>query len=100
MTKTIVPLPLLHLFLLVSTTITFTGTATASSSAAYPSVPTDCTLSTAGDEKLVPIRREVYGGGNIFDISHRYTANMPSWGSNDGLGQFLWLPVSMKNGNQ
>ncbi|OMO74008.1 hypothetical protein CCACVL1_17013 [Corchorus capsularis] len=51
-----VPLPLLHLFLLLSTAITATA-----SNSAYPSVPTDCTLSTAGDEKLVPIRREVYG---------------------------------------
>ncbi|OMO63289.1 putative cyclase protein [Corchorus olitorius] len=93
MTKTMSPLPLLHLFLLVSTAITATA-----SSSAYPSVPTDCTLST-GDEKLIPIRREVYGDGRIFDISHRYTTNMPSWGSNDGIGQFLWLPASMKNGS-
>ncbi|XVF01315.1 hypothetical protein REPUB_Repub04eG0077300 [Reevesia pubescens] len=95
MTKSMNPLPLIHLFLLLSTTITITATA---STSAYPSVPTDCTVST-GDEKLVPVRREVYGDGRIFDISHRYTTNMPSWGSNDGLGQFLWLPASMKNGS-
>ncbi|XWS54755.1 hypothetical protein CRYUN_Cryun10bG0116200 [Craigia yunnanensis] len=91
MTKTMTPL--LLLILLLSTTITATA-----STSAYPSVPTDCTVST-GDEKLVPVRREVYGDGRIFDISHRYTADMLSWGSNDGLGQFLWLPASMKNGS-
>ncbi|XP_022762355.1 uncharacterized protein LOC111308299 isoform X2 [Durio zibethinus] len=93
MTKIMTRLPLLHLFLLLSTT--FTATA---SSSAYPSVPTDCTVST-GDEKLVPVRREVYDDGRIFDISHRYTPDIPSWGNNDGLGQFLWLPASMKNGS-
>ena len=24
---------------------------------------------------------------------------MPAWDSEDGLGQFLWLPASMKNGS-
>ncbi|XVF67523.1 hypothetical protein PTKIN_Ptkin10aG0128200 [Pterospermum kingtungense] len=84
MTKTMIPL---LLFLLLSTTIT-----------AYPSLPTDCTVSQGG-EKLVPVRREVYDDGRIFDISHRYTADLPSWESKDGLGQFLWLPASMKNGS-
>ncbi|KAL8129208.1 hypothetical protein V2J09_018363 [Rumex salicifolius] len=50
-------------------------------------------------ETLVPTRREVYGEGRIYDISHRYTADMPSWDSDEGLGQFLWLPNSMKNGS-
>lgn len=44
-------------------------------------------------------RREVHGNDRIFDISHKYSPNMPSWGSNDGLGQFLWLRKSMKNGS-
>ncbi|KAL5707066.1 Cyclase-like protein 2 [Ranunculus cassubicifolius] len=48
---------------------------------------------------LIPIRKEVYGNGRIFDISHRYTENLPSWGTTQGLGQFLWLPASMKNGS-
>ncbi|XP_075494452.1 cyclase-like protein 2 [Primulina tabacum] len=48
---------------------------------------------------LVPIRREVYGGGRIIDISHRYHPDMPSWESPDGVGQYLWLPKSMKNGS-
>ncbi|XP_039027012.1 cyclase-like protein 2 isoform X2 [Hibiscus syriacus] len=90
MTKTMSS-PLLLLLLSIAITI-------AAATSAYPSVPTDCTLSLA-DDKLVPVRREVYGGGRIFDISHRYTVDMPSWGSDDGLGEFLWLPASMKNGS-
>jgi len=50
-------------------------------------------------DDLVPVRREVYDSGRIFDISHRYHSDMPSWGSEDGLGQFLSLPASMKNGS-
>lgn len=53
----------------------------------------------AANDDLIPLRREVYGGGRIFDISHRYRSDMPSWGSDSGLGQFLWLPESMKNGS-
>ncbi|KAJ1402902.1 hypothetical protein SESBI_27739 [Sesbania bispinosa] len=52
-----------------------------------------------GDDNLVPPRREVYDNGRIFDISHRYHPDMPEWESNDGIGQFLWLPKSMKNGS-
>ncbi|KAE8667877.1 Cyclase family protein [Hibiscus syriacus] len=84
--------PLIFLLLL---SIAVTNTAADS---AYPSVPTDCTLYPA-DVTPVPVPREVYGGGIIFDISHRYTVDMPSWGSNDGLGEFLWIPASMKNGS-
>ncbi|KAK9025304.1 hypothetical protein V6N11_038173 [Hibiscus sabdariffa] len=83
------------LLLLLSTAITVAAVA---STSAYPSVPTDCTVSPVDDE-LVPVRREVYGGGRIFDISHRYAIDMPSFWSTDGLGQFLWLPYSMKNGS-
>ncbi|KZV41178.1 Cyclase family protein isoform 1 [Dorcoceras hygrometricum] len=50
-------------------------------------------------ENLVPVRREVYGGGRIIDISHRYHPDMPSWESTDGVGQFTWLQKSMKNGS-
>lgn len=67
----------------------------AASDAAYP--PPYGLGST--EEDLVPVRREVYGGGRIIDISHRYHPDMPSWESNDGVGQFLWLPKSMKNGS-
>jgi hypothetical protein len=72
-----------------------------SSTTAYPSVPgtetTDCSVS--GTDELIPVRREVYDGGRIIDISHRYTPDMPSFDSSDGIGQFLWLPKSMKNGS-
>ncbi|XP_050209963.1 cyclase-like protein 2 [Mercurialis annua] len=81
-------------FLLLLTTISAT-------TPAYPTIPgTEETTATASDQhNLNPVRREVYGDGRIFDISHRYTTNMPSWGSDDGLGQFLSLPASMKNGS-
>ncbi|KAK4477014.1 hypothetical protein RD792_016216 [Penstemon davidsonii] len=77
----------------------------ANSDAAYPppygleesSFTTTASAAVADD--LVPIRREVYGGGRIIDISHRLHSEMPSWESSDGLGQFLWLPASMKNGS-
>ncbi|KAE9447144.1 hypothetical protein C3L33_20941, partial [Rhododendron williamsianum] len=70
---------------------------------AYPSAYGDdnspaCNPTTGGDD-LIPVRREVYDDGRIFDISHRYTPDMPKWCSEDGIGQFLWLPASMKNGS-
>ncbi|KAK3017067.1 hypothetical protein RJ639_006998 [Escallonia herrerae] len=81
-------------------TATATATATATSDA-YPSpYATDATAcNPSATDDLVPVRREVYDVGRIFDISHRYNPNMPSWESEDGLGQFLWLPKSMKNGS-
>ncbi|CAH9125774.1 unnamed protein product [Cuscuta epithymum] len=54
---------------------------------------------SAPSDNLVPVRREVHGGGRIFDITHTLRPDMPSWGSEEGLGQFLWLPQSMKNGS-
>lgn len=47
----------------------------------------------------VPKRREVYGNGKIYDITHRYMKDMPSWESKKGIGQFLWLIDSIKNGS-
>lgn len=75
----------------------------AAASTAYPSVPGldagDCGLT--GDETLlVPPRREVYDAGRIFDISHKYTPELPVWESKEGLAHFLWLAVSMKNGSR
>ncbi|KAI3690252.1 hypothetical protein L2E82_48231 [Cichorium intybus] len=68
---------------------------------AYPSpfiaAMTPCDLEDG--DGLSPIRREVYDQGRIIDISHRYHPDMPSWGSDDGLGEFLRLPASMKNGS-
>lgn len=46
------------------------------------------------------MRKEVYGNGRIFDITHRYILDMPTWDSEDGLGdEFLRLAISMKNGS-
>ncbi|KAK9097324.1 hypothetical protein Sjap_022821 [Stephania japonica] len=68
-----------------------------------PSPQETCRLMSGGEGEAealtVPIRREVYGDGRIFDISHRFREDMPSWGKEEGLGQFLWLPASMKNGS-
>ncbi|CAI9285003.1 unnamed protein product [Lactuca saligna] len=63
----------------------------------YTAAMTSCDLDEGG--RLSPIRREVYDEGRIIDISHRYHPDMPSWGSDDGLGEFLRLPASMKNGS-
>lgn len=57
-------------------------------------------VSGKGSDVPKPIRREVYEGGKIYDISHRYTAEIPAWESSEGLGkQFLRLAASMKNGS-
>uniref|UniRef100_A0A5B7AZE1 Arylformamidase n=1 Tax=Davidia involucrata TaxID=16924 RepID=A0A5B7AZE1_DAVIN len=93
---------LLRLLLTCAGLLTIFTLTLASSEAAYHSFfyggdTTACNPSTTDD--LIPVRREVYDDGRIFDISHRYNPYMPSWGSEDGLGQFLWLPASMKNGS-
>ncbi|WCJ17800.1 Cyclase family protein [Euphorbia peplus] len=93
------PKPFFPIILLISLIPSISTTV---SSAAYPTIPGTDDISdftNLRDDGSSPVRREVYGGGKIFDISHRYTTNMPSWGSDDGLGQFLWLPASMKNGS-
>ncbi|XP_052110721.1 cyclase-like protein 2 isoform X3 [Arachis duranensis] len=70
--------------------------------AAYPSIPGtdsgDCSIGS-GDNPLVPPRREVYDQGRIFDISHRYTTEMPLWESEEELGYLMWLTRSMRNGS-
>ncbi|XP_064955167.1 cyclase-like protein 3 isoform X1 [Musa acuminata AAA Group] len=53
----------------------------------------------SGEADLTVVRREEYDGGRILDITHVYHEYMPSWESDEGLGQFLWLPKSMKNGS-
>ncbi|KAB1212304.1 Kynurenine formamidase [Morella rubra] len=95
-------LVLLLLLLLLSAASQTISTLSTTTTDAYPSVPltetTECSISTNNDE-LIPVRREVYDGGRIIDITHRYTTEMPSFESADGIGQFLWLPKSMKNGS-
>ncbi|KAF1880759.1 hypothetical protein Lal_00011818 [Lupinus albus] len=76
----------------------------AAATTAYPSIPgTDtgeCSLAGVETNDLPPPpRREVYDNGRIFDISHKYVPEMPVFGSSEGLGNFLWLPKSMKNGS-
>ncbi|KAJ0228821.1 hypothetical protein HA466_0321630 [Hirschfeldia incana] len=66
---------------------------------AYPSIPTTFGVVKAPSDDLKPIRREVYGEGKIFDISHRYTQEMPVWESSDGVKPFLRLTTSIKNGS-
>jgi hypothetical protein len=95
-TKSMTSLLLLLLGLLLSLLSTVTA-----SSAAYPTIPgtTDTSVSTSQDSKLIPIRREVYGDGRIFDITHKYRSDLPSFAKENGLGKFLWLRESMKNGS-
>lgn len=87
-----------YLFLLPLAVFTSLTLTIATNDEAYPTTTPDCSLS---DElPIKPARREVYGGGRIFDISHRITVDLPSYDTEDGrLGQFLKLPVSMKNGS-
>ncbi|XP_022148862.1 uncharacterized protein LOC111017417 [Momordica charantia] len=55
---------------------------------------------SSSDGNLIPIRREVYGNGRIFDITHRYSPETPCWDYKEtGLGQFVWLIITMKNGS-
>ncbi|KAL9238315.1 hypothetical protein vseg_012750 [Gypsophila vaccaria] len=62
-------------------------------SAAYPAAlgGESCTL--AGE------RRETFDDGRIIDITHRITREMPNFGSELGLGEFVWLVKSKKNGS-
>jgi hypothetical protein len=64
---------------------------------AHPDEPPSC--SAAAAPVPLPERREVHGGGRILDITHYYREDMPSWESDAGIGQFLWLPASMRNGS-
>lgn len=69
------------------------------SSSAHPAY--DGARSCDVSDDLRPVRREEYGGGRIIDITHFYREDMPYGESmQDGLGQFLWLPMSMKNGSR
>uniref|UniRef100_A0A0E0EK71 Cyclase family protein n=2 Tax=Oryza meridionalis TaxID=40149 RepID=A0A0E0EK71_9ORYZ len=72
--------------------------ATPSAHPAYPNEPPSC--AAASTVVPVPERREAHGGGRILDITHYYREDMPSWESDGGVGQFLWLPASMRNGSR
>ncbi|XP_078438267.1 cyclase-like protein 3 [Wolffia australiana] len=64
----------------------------------YDQAAESCSAFPAGDV-AAPRRREVYDGGRIIDISHRFREDMPSFGSPDGVGELLSLPESIKNGS-
>ena len=40
-----------------------------------------------------------YGNGKIFDITHKITSELPTFDSKNGLGQFIRLVSSIKNGS-
>lgn len=73
------------------------------SSSAHPAYDDATSFGVAAtcDAKAEPtvLRREEFGGGRIVDITHHYRSDMPSWESDEGIGQFLWLPKSIKNGS-
>lgn len=82
----------------------FLASSATASTPAYPSIPgtesVDFSAVYGGDGDLIPPRREVYGNGRIYDITHNYSPDLPVADSDDGLGrQFLWLEASMKNGS-
>lgn len=78
--------------------IAISALALSSPSVAYPSGYGD-DLCAANDGDLVPIRREVYGNGRIFDITHKFTTDTPGGDPDEGIGEFLSLYISMKNGS-
>lgn len=61
---------------------------------AYPSGFGNCI--EVGD---APLRREAYDNGEIFDITHKFTPRTPVGDSTEGIGQFLTLLMSVKNGS-
>ncbi|KAJ9175263.1 hypothetical protein P3X46_013834 [Hevea brasiliensis] len=91
-----------HYFLLLLLFTLLHSITASSSDAAYPTVDDDCgcgASSTDDDLLLFPERNEVYGNGRIIDISHRYVSDMPSWDSKEGIGMFIRLFESLKNGS-
>jgi len=56
-------------------------------------------LITLASTTTTSLAREVYGNGRIFDITHEVNPNLPVWESKNGLGKFVWLVASMKNGS-
>lgn len=51
-------------------------------------------------DELIPPRREVYGNGKIYDITHRITSKTILGMSDGGIGdEYVTLQGSMKNGS-
>ncbi|KAK8914367.1 hypothetical protein KSP39_PZI024015 [Platanthera zijinensis] len=91
---------LTYLLFLLLRALPFAVLCSSSAHPAYDDAPSFGVAATC-DAKAEPkvLRREEYAGGRIIDITHYYRADMPSWESDEGVGQFLWLPKSMKNGS-
>lgn len=57
--------------------------------------------SSNNDDGTIPVRREIFGGDKIIDITHQYQPGIPLWGSDAGLSDdFLQLQHSTKNGSE
>ncbi|EOA39255.1 hypothetical protein CARUB_v10012252mg [Capsella rubella] len=90
-----------HLFIIVTTLSFSLYLTTFAINEAFPSLPTTFGVAMKHLDDVKPSHREVYTGEmKIFDISHRYTPEMPVWESSKGLGEFMRLAVSMKNGSE
>ncbi|EPS62765.1 hypothetical protein M569_12024, partial [Genlisea aurea] len=58
------------------------------------------TCALESDEKSSEMRRLGFDEARkIFDITHRFTPHTPVGGSDEGIGEFLTLLMSMKNGS-
>ncbi|MBA0688022.1 hypothetical protein Goari_005833, partial [Gossypium aridum] len=53
----------------------------------------------AGIFTLSILSNAAYGSDKIFDITHKISSQLPTFGSQKGLGQFIWLLSSIKNGS-
>ncbi|CAO2813955.1 unnamed protein product [Amaranthus hypochondriacus] len=89
----------LSILLISTTTILFSDIHSTATNTAYPSSYGEESCGLSGDVNLIPERRDTYGNGRIIDITHRINPNMPAFTSPHGVGQFIWLLKSMKNGS-
>lgn len=90
-----------HILIVFAELLVISLRSAALSSDAYPSGYGDelGTCVGIGDTISSPLRREVYDNGEIIDITHRFTPNTPVGSSTEGVGRFLTLLESMKNGS-
>ncbi|CAN6482396.1 unnamed protein product [Victoria cruziana] len=50
-------------------------------------------------DDIVRLDKANPAGSRIIDITHFYREDMPLWDSSEGLGRYVWLAGSMKNGS-
>ncbi|CAA0806765.1 Cyclase family protein [Striga hermonthica] len=76
-------------------------TLSSSSNYAYPSGYGDGSGDCVGvaDTGSRSLTRQVHENEEIFDITHKFTPHTPVGDSTEGIGQFLTLLMSMKNGS-